>query len=255
MVCGVCFADVNRDGLLDIAIGQHFERPWIKPVANRLYLNRGINGGLPQFENVTEKVGLVPLPLKAPHVEIQDFDNDGWPDIYTSIVTFDAQGRSHPAIFKHLGLQDGLPHFRCDALAVNDFPTAADLAVRSTGSFFEKVVAERKIIYTAPGPTCDFDRDGRLDMFLANWWAEGRSLLLKNETAGGHWLQIAIQPPAGVNPHGIGARILVYPAGKLGDASQLVACREVAVGFGYASGQEAITHIGLGTLERCDVEI
>jgi hypothetical protein len=255
MVCGVCLADVNRDNLLDIVIGQHFERPWIKPVANRLYVNRGLTGAVPVFEDVTARVGLVPLPLKAPHVEVQDFDNDGWPDIYTSIVKFDKDGRPHPAIFKHLGIEDGLPMFRCDALGVNEFPTAADLAVTGTGPFFDKMIADRKIIYTAPGPTCDYDRDGKLDMYLPSWWASSRSLLLKNETPGGHWLQIAVQPGAGINRQGIGSRVRIYPPGKLGDASSLLACREIAVGFGYASGQEAIAHVGLGELTSCDVEV
>ena len=77
MVCGVCFGDVNGDGLLDIVIGQHYLLPWVRPVANRLYINRGITKGVPTFEDITDKAGLVPLPLKSPHVEIQDFDNDG----------------------------------------------------------------------------------------------------------------------------------------------------------------------------------
>ena len=34
-----------------------------------------------------------------------------------------------------------------------------------------------------------------------------------------------------------------------------MACRDVAVGFGYASGQQAITHVGLGPVERCDIEV
>jgi len=42
MVCGICFGDVNRDGLLDIVTGQHFKSPWRVPVSNRLFLNRGI---------------------------------------------------------------------------------------------------------------------------------------------------------------------------------------------------------------------
>ncbi len=53
MVCGVCFGDVNRDGWLDILIGQHFERPWREPIANRLYLHRGLRDGTPFYENVT----------------------------------------------------------------------------------------------------------------------------------------------------------------------------------------------------------
>ena len=255
MCCGVAMSDVNRDGLLDIVLGQHYSRPWAKPVANRLYLNRGIESGNPRFEDVTERVGLVPLPLKSPHVEIQDFDNDGWPDIYASMIKYDASGRPHPVIFRHQGLEGGLPKFQCDALGVNDFPTAEDLAVKNTGKFFDKVIADRKVIYMAPGPTCDYNRDGRLDMMLPNWWANDRSLLLANETPGGHWLDIAVRGPNGVNAQGVGSRINVYPAGKLGDASQLLACREIAVGFGYASGQEAIAHIGLGNLTECDVEI
>jgi hypothetical protein len=49
--------------------------------------------------------------------------------------------------------------------------------------------------------------------------------------------------------------VLVYPPGKLGDAASLLAVREIAVGFGYASGQEAIAHVGLGELTQCDVEV
>ena len=88
MTAGVCFADVNNDGLLDIVIGQHYTSPWRRPVAVRLYLNRGIKNGNAVFEDVTEAAGLHPLPMKAPHVEVQDFDNDGWPDIYLSVVKF-----------------------------------------------------------------------------------------------------------------------------------------------------------------------
>ena len=80
---------------MDIVIGHHYSSPWLSGgVPVRLYLNRGLDGGIPRFEDVTEKVGLKPLPMKAPHVELQDFDNDGWPDLYTSIVKF-AGGKPH----------------------------------------------------------------------------------------------------------------------------------------------------------------
>ncbi|MCE9534381.1 MAG: VCBS repeat-containing protein, partial [Planctomycetes bacterium] len=68
MICGVCFCDVNRDGLLDMVLGQHFSSPWKEPIANRLYLNRGIKNGVPTYEDVTKKCGLTPLGMKAPHV-------------------------------------------------------------------------------------------------------------------------------------------------------------------------------------------
>jgi hypothetical protein len=254
MICGVCIADVNRDGLLDIVLGPHYSTQWVEPIPVRLYLNRGITAGVPRFEDVTEKVGLTPLGMKAPHVEIQDFDNDGWPDIYASTVKF-AGGKPFPVIFRHLGIKDGLPHFRDDAWAVNDFPTAEDRAIKSSGKMFDKVLKEKKIIYMAPGPVGDFDNDGRLDIFLPNWWVESRSLLLKNETPGGNWLRVKVEGTGGVNRMGIGARVKVYAAGKLGDASALIGCRDIAVGFGYASGQPAYAHFGLGDATSADVEV
>jgi hypothetical protein len=64
--------------------------------AVQLSRNRGIKGGVPTYEDVTEKVGLSPLAMKAPHVEIQGFNNDGWPDIYASTVKF-ADGKRSAA--------------------------------------------------------------------------------------------------------------------------------------------------------------
>jgi hypothetical protein len=254
MICGVCFADVNRDGLLDIAIGPHYQSQWSDPIPIRLYLNRGITDGIPKYEDVTEKVGLAPLGMKAPHVEIQDFDNDGWPDIYGSVVKF-AEGKPHPVIFRHQGLKDGLPHFRDDAWAVNDFPTAEDRAIKRSGTMFDKVIKEKKIIYMAPGPSGDFDNDGKLDLFLPNWWVESRSLLLRNETPGGNWLRVRVEGSDGVNRMGIGAKVKVYAAGKLGEATALLGCRDIATGYGYASGQPADAHFGLGTAASVDVEV
>jgi hypothetical protein len=240
--------------LLDVVLGEHFKGPWHTPVANRLYLNRGIKDGQPIFEDVTAAVGLKPLPMKAPHVEIQDFDNDGWPDISTTIVKF-TDGEPHPLIFKHHGIHNGLPRFREGALAVNDFPTDEDRAIKRSGEFMAKMVKEKKIVYTAPGPSGDFDNDGRLDFFLASWWPELPSQLLRNETRGGHWLDVRVEGGKGVNRMGIGARVKIFAAGKLGDASALLGCQEISVGYGYASGQAAMAHFGLGVHTLADIEV
>jgi hypothetical protein len=255
MVCGVCFCDLNRDGLLDVVLGQHFATPWRESVPNKLFINRGIKDGLPNFEEVTEKAGLKPLGMKSPHVEIQDFDNDGWPDIYFSTVKF-KDGKPYPVIFRHQGVvKDGIPQFRDDAWAVNDFPTAEDRAITGSGQMFEKVKKEKKVIYTAPGPVGDYDNDGRLDMFLPNWWPDRHSMLLRNETKGGNWLRVQVEGTKGVNRMGIGARAKLYTAGKLGEASALLGCREIATGYGYASGQPAYAHFGLGKADKVDVEV
>ncbi|HYG76268.1 MAG TPA: CRTAC1 family protein [Planctomycetota bacterium] len=253
---GVCFGDVNGDGRPDILVGQHFKQPWVKPVAIRLYLNRGTQSGVLKFEDVTDAAGLVPLSLKAPHVEIQDMDNDGLPDLVTSIAKF-AGGRAYPVIFKNLGVKNGLPQFREDAFAVNDFPTDADRALTSSGKFFEKVYAEGKITYTAPAPVGDFNNDGKLDIFYCEWSIQRPSLLLRNDTPGGNFLQVQVQVKGknSCNAQGIGCKIRAYKPGKAGDASALLFSQEIAIGYGYTSGQPAIAHLGLGAETSVDLQI
>jgi hypothetical protein len=251
---GVCIADVNRDGLPDIVVGHHFKTPWRTSVGVRLYLNRGVKDGNPVFEDVSEAAGLKPLAMKAPHLEIQDFDNDGWPDISLSIVKF-RDGKPYPIIFKNRGVKDGVPRFTLEGWDVNDFPTAEDIAIKSSTPFFAKMLRDKKIMYGAAGPSADFDRDGRRDFLLINWWPESRSLLLHNETKGGHWLTVLAEGRDGVNRMGVGARVRVYQAGKLGAADGLLGDREIAIGYGWCSGQEADAHFGLGAEETVDVEV
>jgi hypothetical protein len=267
--CGICIGDVNGDGLADMAIGSHYDRPWFTGgVPMRLYLNRGVEMAtvqgrsipLPRFEDVTAAAELIPLPMKSPHVEIQDFDNDGRMDLYTSIVKFDARGQPHPVVFHNEGTSGGVPRFKEHALAVNDFPTEAERKQGDVVTIFQQMEKEKRIVYMAPGPSADYDRDGRLDVFLPNWFVSARSLLLKNESPAANWLDVQIQARSAregkpLNPHAIGAVVRLYPAGKLGQRDALLATKDIAVGFGYASGHEPIAHFGLGKTERVDVEV
>jgi hypothetical protein len=92
-------------------------------------------------------------------------------------------------------------------------------------------------------------------MFLPNWWVGLRSLLLKNESAGGNWLDVTVQGKGKVNRQGIGAVVRIYEPGKHGQKEALLGQREIAVGYGYASGQEAAAHFGLSKLDKCDIEV
>jgi hypothetical protein len=58
-----------------------------------------------------------------------------------------------------------------------------------------------------------------------------------------------------VNRQRIGTRIEVYLPGRLGDSAALLGCREISVGFGYASAQPAVAHFGLGKHTAVDVRI
>ena len=255
MPTGVCIADINGDGLPDVVVGHHYKEPWYKPASVRLYLNKGMKNGSPTFEDITVASGLKPEKIKAPHVEFQDYDNDGKLDIFVSIIKFN-DNKPYPLIYKNMGVKDGIPRFQEDAWEVNDWPSAKDLEghVRVT-PLFEKIRAAKTVMYTAAAPTADYDRDGKLDIFMANWFVDSRSYLLHNETPGGNWLEVQVQGSGKVNRMGIGSVVNLYRPGKIGDKSALLGSREVAIGYGWCSGQEAVVHFGLGKEEQVDMEV
>jgi hypothetical protein len=166
----------------------------------------------------------VGLPTKAPHVELVDVDNDGWPDLVTTASAGEGAG---PAVFRHLGLEDGVPRF------------APPEGLGGTR-------------YWVAGPTADVDRDGRVDVFLVEFDPAVPSLLLRNETASGNWLTISLDPEIG---GGLGARVAVYRAGGLGDPEALIDVREIAASQGYSAGSPAEAHIGLGDEDAADVRV
>ena len=222
LVTGASMADVNRDGLLDIAVGHHFNSTVDggATVPVRLFLNRGEA----QFEEVTEAAGLVGLPTKGPHVELNDMDNDGWPDL---IVTASAADGTRPAVFRHTGLEGDIPTF----------------------SVPEGLGSPQ---YWVAGPTADIDRDGRLDVFLVEFDPALPSLMLRNESGSGHWLEVSVGHEFG---SGIGWRVEVYEAGAAGDVSALVGAREITTTQGYSSGVAPVAHFGLGDTDRVDVRL
>ncbi|MCZ6699996.1 MAG: VCBS repeat-containing protein [Planctomycetota bacterium] len=255
--CGVAFGDFDRDGNMDMLIGSHHKAPWRKPNAIRLFRNLGSTPRRVRFDEVTEKVGIVKYPMKVPHVEMRDFDNDGWLDLYTAIVIH-RDGKVYPAIYKNLGATPGgLPRFQETAFVHRaDFPGPEDDAPgKRSKDFYDRLVANRKLMYFAPGPSGDFDNDGRLDLFLPSWFPKYRSLLLKNETKSGHYLDVEVVGSKGVNRTGIGAVVRAYRSGQGGRLHALLASEEVATGYGFCSGQSAIAHLGLGEVTVCDVVV
>ncbi|MEE8169515.1 MAG: VCBS repeat-containing protein, partial [Phycisphaerae bacterium] len=145
--CGVCFGDVNRDGRPDLAIGFHTKWPWSKdPRPVRLFLNRGCTVDKARFQEVTREAGLENIWMKAPHVELRDFDNDGWADLLTSVMVYSADGH-HPLIYRNQGTTPGgVPKFRQTALTHQpDFPTRQDRTI-SNRAFYDNVSRDLRVL-------------------------------------------------------------------------------------------------------------
>jgi hypothetical protein len=216
---GVAIGDLNRDGLPDIVVGQHYrstvDHDSEFPV--RVFLNLGVDAdGVPAFEDVTEASGLAPLPTLAPHVHLADLDNDGWPDIVTSASAGDG---GTPAVYRNLG--------------------SADLS-------FEAPAGLGSDQYWVGAPVVDIDRDGRLDIFAVEWEPSLPSIMFRNVSETGHWLQVSISGPG----RGVGSRVVVFD--KDGD---LLGSQEIGVGGGYSSGHMPFAHFGLGPETVVDLTI
>jgi enediyne biosynthesis protein E4 len=133
--CGVAFLDYDNDGWLDIFVlcGTRMDQP-VAGTSNRLYKNNRDG----TFVDVTEKAGLLRTGW-ASGVTVGDYNNDGFEDIF---ITYYGQN----VLYRNNG--DG---------------TFTDIT-RQAGLLYEG--------NTRWGSGCtflDYDRDGHLDLFVANY--------------------------------------------------------------------------------------
>lgn len=234
MHCGASFGDLNGDDLLDLVTTEHGV-----PARIHVWMNRGVKEGLPDLVEVSEAagvgsflpVGTRELPNKTTHVALEDMDNDGVPDLVLGVIYKDDAGRVQPVILKNLSSRGG--------------------ELRFSPPPYEKMAG-----YYAPAPVADYDRDGRLDMFLPSWFEQLPNYLMHNVTDGGNWLTVRVQGKSPqLNPMGIGAVVRIYAPGHLGEQQHQLGRRDIVVGTGYAGTEEALGHFGLGKAMVCDLEV
>ncbi|MEJ8569706.1 CRTAC1 family protein [Elongatibacter sediminis] len=218
---GSAAADFDNDGDIDWFVTSVWDpaepHTW-GSTGNRLYLNDGSG----TFENVTTEAG-VEIGHWGWGACAADFDNDGWLDIvhvngFPSYGDHQTDFRDDPSLL-YMNQGDGTFIDRAEELGFTD-----------TGQ--------------GRGVVCfDYDADGDVDIFTANW--EGPARLYRNDLDDNPgWLQVNLTGEAD-NPDAIGAVIRV----TTGDLTQM---REVTVGSNYESQNPLTQHFGLGGAASVD---
>jgi hypothetical protein len=145
---GVTAADYNNDGLHDIFISTVDGR--------RLLLkNKGIDNGVPHFEDVTKVARLDDVHVRTFPTWFWDYNNDGWPDIFVSGYQ-PAKTMAYTAAAEALGRPDS---------------TAGKLYLyrnNHDGTFtnVSKEVGLNTSVFSMGANFGDIDNDGYLDMYL-----------------------------------------------------------------------------------------
>jgi hypothetical protein len=224
---GAAVGDVDGDGRLDWFVSSIWDPDGIPEgnwgvTGNRLY--RGLGGSA--FEDVTDAAG-VREGYWGWGATLGDLDDDGDLDLF-HVNGWASSGDGDTGAF---------------------FMDASRLFVASAPGVFVERSAELGIADDGQGRgvvSVDYDRDGDLDLFVAN--NVGPLRLFRNDggNAGG-FLEITLagRPP---NTDAIGAHVWVTTeAGR-----QL---RIVRAGSNFVSQDPAVVHVGLGASATADVEV
>ena len=143
---GVAFADVNNDGLVDLYVSN-------KGGANKLFLNNG-NG---RFEDITDTAGAgVDYPGFAMGSVFGDYNNDGNADLYI------ATGGRHEIEANRLFKGNGDGTF-------TDVTAEAGVGLKA---------------FTYAASFADYDNDGNLDIYCANYGVGAKNVLYRNNGDG-----------------------------------------------------------------------
>ena len=217
---GLAFGDYDRNGFPDLYVS-HFTSD-----SNTLYRNLGPAG----FTDATRETGLhhPTLPLLAFGTVMQDFNLDGWQDLFIANGHIDDwrertgdQWYMKPQLFSF----DGRRWNSCGDEA---------------GDYFQHKYLGRAVA------TADYDRDGDLDLLVVH--QNDPAALLQNNSERGNWLQFSFVGTLS-NRNGIGVKVHLKQNG-------LELTQQLPGGSSYCASHQPTLVFGVGdSSEKCEITI
>ena len=210
---GTVFQDYDNDGRPDVIVTV------LPRELYGLYHNDG--AGAFAYQSLETGLGALTSGSSGWGVGLEDFDNDGWKDLFVA--------QSH--------VLDNVQQIDA-SLRYKELPL---LALNHNGHF-ERADSGLTTPIAARGAAFgDVNNDGFMDVVLTT--LGGPPLLLLNRATGGHWLSIILRGTRS-NRDGYGARVRVNGQTRFATSAG-----------SYVSANDKRLHFGLGTAEKATVEI
>jgi enediyne biosynthesis protein E4 len=150
---GVALADVDGDGRLDVYVSKAGQR---EPAtrANELWINRGVEGGVPVFENMAPQYGVADEGMTT-QVAFLDYDGDGDLDLFVMNNSMRSANTFRLRVSRDQQSQYGDRLYRNDGTHFTDVTIAA-------GIHGPEMAFGLGVVVT------DVNNDGRPDIYVAN---------------------------------------------------------------------------------------
>jgi hypothetical protein len=184
-----------------------------------LYHNDG--AGAFTYQSLETGLGALTSGSSGWGVGLEDFDNDGWKDLFVA--------QSH--------VLDNVQQIDA-SLRYKELPL---LALNHNGHFERADSGVTTPIAARGAAFGDINNDGFMDVVLTT--LGGPPMLLLNREGGGHWLSIKLRGTRS-NRDGYGARVRVNGQTRFATSAG-----------SYVSANDKRLHFGLGTAEKASVEI
>lgn len=253
------FFDYNRDLWPDIYIAND------KLTPNSLYKNN-MDG---TFTNVAATTGTAIAPIEAMSTTIDDFNNDGYEDLFVSGTNFQMNQllrNNNGVSYQNITMSSGMPNmiqswhgsfedfnndgFRDLMMCQSIYPAskAATMYLQNNGnSTFALNLGSSGLsqpgVVNFSGVPIDYNNDGALDFFVPNTYPATFSLW-KNNMPANKWVNIKLKGVVS-NRDGIGSWVDLYADGV--KRSFFTHCGE-----GYLSQASFTEHMGLGQSATID---